>query len=148
MGADLSFVPFILAGLLTMNTPESEATRLELESYIHACDQYLRRVVIFAGVTILTVILCFAVVLPFRDQIKDWVAEGFGLPAAELAIGLTPSPALVVLFIGIFWLQLKANRTKELNCPRCKKSIVGRKYLVVATKCCPHCGVKILKDVE
>lgn len=131
-----------------MKSIEAETTRFEVHAYIHACDQYLRRVVIFAGVTILTVILCFAVVLPFRDQIKDLVVDRFGLPAAELAIGLTPSPALVVLFIGIFWLQLKANRTKELNCPRCKKSIVGMKYLVVATKCCPHCGRRILNDVE
>lgn len=131
-----------------MSSREPQSTRLELDSYVRECHLYLRRVVIFAGVTILTVILWFAVVLPFRDQIKDWVAERFGLSAAELAIGLTPSPALLVMLIGILWLQRTANRTPELNCPRCKKSIVGMKHLVVATKCCPHCGRRILNDVE
>ena len=131
-----------------MNLSESQSNRLVVHAYVRKCHLYLRRVVIFAGVTILAVILCFVVVLPFRDQIKDWVAGRFGLSAAELAIGLTPTPALLVMFIGILWLQRTANRTPELNCPRCKKSIVGMKHLVVATKCCPHCGVRILNDVE
>lgn len=131
-----------------MNLSESQSNRLDVHAYVRECHLYLRRVVIFACVTILTVILCFAVVLPFRDQIRDWVAERFGLSAAELAIGLTPTPALLVMFIGILWLQRTANRTPELNCPRCKKSVVGMKHLVVATKCCPHCGRRILNDVE
>ncbi|MCU0713870.1 MAG: hypothetical protein MUC43_17565 [Pirellula sp.] len=131
-----------------MNLSESQSTRLDVHAYVRECDLYLRRVMAFAGVTILTVILCFAVVLPFRDQIRDSLADRFGMPAAELAIGLTPTPALLVMFIGILWLQRTANRTPELNCPMCEKSIVGMKHLVVAAKCCPHCGVRILNDVE
>ena len=59
------------------------------------------------------------------DQTMNWVADRFGMLVAELAIGLTPTRALQIVFIGILWTQRRPNRTVELNCPMCNKPDVG-----------------------
>lgn len=94
------------------------------------------------------IIASLALLLPFDDQVKRFVAERFGEPAGELVSGLAPFPSVVVLFAGLFWLERKSKKIPELSCPACKKFIGGMRYLIVATKCCPHCGVRILNDVD
>ncbi len=96
-----------------MSSREPQSTRLELDSYVRECHLYLRRVVIFAGVTILTVILCFAVVLPFRDQIKDWVAERFGFVSSR--VGYWTNPVAGTLGYVDWHLCYSARRIEHRN---------------------------------
>ena len=121
--------------------------RWSVENYSRECTRFQWRVVGLGAAAILAMLGCFGLVLPFRNQIKAMLVDQFGLPTAEIVLGLTPLPAVVVFFVGLFWLQRKCGRIKELNCPNCKKFIAGMRFMVVATKCCPYCGAKILHDV-
>jgi len=122
--------------------------RWDIDRYVQECNRFQWRAIAIAVGTVLFMFACFALMIPFRDQVKYYVSAWYGAPTAEIVIGLTPFPSVIVLFASLFWLQRKSNKTPELNCAGCKKFVGGMRHLVVATKCCPHCGKKILDDVD
>lgn len=122
--------------------------RLDIDRYVRECNRFQRRVIAIAVGTVLFMFACLALMIPFQDQVKQFVTGWYGATTAEIVIGLTPLPSAIVLFASLFWLQRKASKLPELNCPGCKKFVGGMRHLVVATKCCPHCGKKILDDVD
>ena len=124
------------------------AHRSKIDGYVRECHRFQILVICLCGASVVSMIACFAIVLPFRDQLKTYIANKFGLPYAEIAIGLTPFPAIPVLFGGLIWLHYRCKKIPELNCHRCNKFIGGMRHLVVATKCCPYCGVQTLDDVN
>ena len=133
--------------LLTIGAIASMKESIDVERYVRECTRFQWRVLAIGVGTVLFMAACFGLVIPFRDQVIRIVADWYGMPTAEFAIGLTPAPSVIVLFAALFWLHRKSNQIPELNCPSCKKFIGGMRYLIVATKCCPHCGKRILEDV-
>ena len=121
---------------------------MNVERFVRECNRFQWRTIGVGIATVLFMAASFALVIPFRDQIKQFVSERYGLPVAEFVIGLTPFPSVIVVFAGLIWLQRHANRSSELNCPYCRKFVGGMRYLVVATKCCPHCGKRILEVTD
>ena len=118
----------------------------DIDVFNAACSRWIRRNLIVVVLTLATVVACFGAVIPFRDPICAFYTQRFGLPAAEIMMGLTPWPALLVMFAGMVWVHRGAKRVPELNCPHCGKCLVGMRHLVVATKNCPYCGVRVLND--
>ncbi len=123
-------------------------TPLDIEQFNRACSRYGRGVLTVAGLAIVTAFGCFAVVLPFKQEIRAFYMGHFGAGAAEILMGLTPFPAIPVMFAGFWWLHRLSKKTPELLCPHCKKSIVGMRHIVVATKNCPHCGRRVLAEPD
>ncbi len=119
-----------------------------IERFNQACSRHARRGLIVAGITIATVFACFAGVLPFKHGIRAFYAQHFGRPAAEILMGLTPFPALLVMFAGFWLIHCKAKTIPELFCRHCNKSVVSMRHLVVSTRNCPHCGQRILAEPE
>lgn len=121
---------------------------MNVERFVREYNRFQWRVIGVGIVTLLFMAASFALVIPFRDQLKQVVSERYGLPVGEIVIGLTPFPSVIVVFAGLFWVQRHANRSSELNCTYCRKFVGGMRYLVVATKCCPHCGKRILEVTD
>ncbi len=124
------------------------AHRLQIDCYVRECHRFQVLVIGICVVSVLAMIGCFAIVLPYRDQLKTNLSNHIGLPYAEIAIGLTPFPSIPILFGGLIWLHYRCKKIPELTCPTCKRFIGGMRQLVVATKCCPHCGIRVLDDVN
>jgi hypothetical protein len=108
----------------------------------------MRRVFVVAGLAIVVVFACFAVVAPFRDTIRAHYEQWFGNMVAETLMGLTPLPALLVLFGGLWLGEWRARRDGRLRCPYCRRTLTGMRPLVVATRNCGYCGRCVLREPE
>jgi DNA-directed RNA polymerase subunit RPC12/RpoP len=119
----------------------------DVQQFNAACALWLRGMLVVMGLTIATLVACFGFAIRFRDAMRAFYTGRFGATAAEILIGLTPFPSILVLFAGLAFLHWRI-RTPELNCPNCGRHLLKLRHIVVATKHCPHCGVRILKDVS
>ena len=119
---------------------------ITIKEFNEATSRYTKRVLRMAAVSVTAMFGCFAIVLPFRDAVHGFYVAQFGDVAAELLLGMTPFPAVVVMFVGIWLVERQSKRDGPLHCPHCKKCLVGLQHLVIATRNCGYCGKPVLHD--
>jgi DNA-directed RNA polymerase subunit RPC12/RpoP len=119
---------------------------LTIREFNAAASAYQRWLIAVVVAPLLTLVACFAVVLSFRDTLRAYYTREFGAPAAEVLIGLTPVPAVLVLFALLWIHERRIKRDGRLRCPHCRKLLVGMDRLVVATRNCGHCGNRVLTE--
>lgn len=62
-------------------------------------------------------------------------------PAGAALLGL-----IVVVGIGtVIPLSRRIERTAQVRCPHCDKPIAAFRGLVIASKCCPGCGARVIE---
>ncbi len=121
---------------------------LTIEEFNAAGSAYVRRGFVVIGLTFVVMFACFAVVVSFRDAIQAHYEQWFGHMVAETLMGLTPMPAVLVLFGGLWLGERWARRDARLCCPHCRRMLTGMRPLVVATRNCGHCGQRVLAEPE
>lgn len=109
-----------------------------------ACSKYNRGAFYVTIATIFTVGFCYELLNAFRPAV--FFRDQFGPISAEVLVGLWPSPAVVVLFIGIRSLSRWIKDVAVFRCPHCSKCIFSRRRRVIATGDCYHCGRRIVID--
>ena len=120
---------------------------LDIEQFNLACSRHARGVLIVSGISMATMFAGFAVAIPFKSTIREFLGRQFGVNAAELLFPLIPClPSLIVAIAGFCWLHRISKKTVEHWCAHCQKSLLGMRHLVVATKTCPYCGQRVLAD--
>lgn len=119
---------------------------LDIQSFKHACGRYLRCTLVVAIATMGAMGACFAVMLTFKEPIKSAYVEWVGESTAEVLVGLTPLPAVLVMAVGFAWLQRMANQLPQLRCPHCNGSLIGNQAIVIATRNCTHCGRRVVTE--
>jgi len=84
-----------------------------------------------------------------------WAARWYGaFLRAKFGAGavtglLGPLPLLVVAVGLIFWMRKwvqQLNRAYGLVCPACGKDLAMAHHVVIASKCCPHCGQRVIEE--
>ena len=73
---------------------------MSIEEFNAASSAHLQRMCVAIVASLVTLFLCFAVFIPFRDTIHDFYTRQFGDAAAEVLMGMTPLPGVIVLFFG------------------------------------------------
>jgi hypothetical protein len=89
---------------------------------------------------------CLAVTAWFSDTLRGFCDRSFGEAAAEILMGLSPMPSVVVLFAGILMFERSTPRDPRLFCPTCGKSLASSQQIVVATRNCGFCGARVLAE--
>ena len=118
----------------------------DIDDFNAACTAYERGMLRAAIPAAVTLALCFGIVLPFRDAVQAYYQRQCGDVAAEFLLGLTPLPAVVVMFF-CFWVHhRRLKRIGILHCPHCGQCVVSGQRLVVATRNCFHCGRRMVAD--
>src|SRR6202040_1834536 len=95
---------------------------------------HVRRFLVVAAATVVVLIGCFGCGILFRDSLHAFYIQWFGESVAEVLMGLTPAPALLVLFGGIWLVERRARRDRRLFCMHCGKNLFGLRHLVIATR--------------
>jgi endogenous inhibitor of DNA gyrase (YacG/DUF329 family) len=98
--------------------------------------------------SVLAVIAFLGLVAMFRDPLRDIYTRTFGGPGAEILVGLSPFPAVLILIGSLWYAERRLLRDVRLKCPSCGKQIVGMRHLVIATRNCPHCGRRVLQEPD
>ncbi len=119
---------------------ERMTEKASVSEFREACSRNLRRLSVLALISVGVLAICFAIVILNRDSMLAFWATRLGNSNAELAIGFTPMPALVVFLVGVVWHERLARRDRRLLCPSCNRFLAGDRSIVIATKTCPYCG--------
>ncbi len=119
---------------------------ITIKEFNEATSRYTKRVLRMAAVSVIALFGCFAIVLSFRDAVHGFYIAKFGDAAAELLLGMTPFPAVAVMFVGIWLVERQSKRDGHLHCPHCRKCLVGMQLLVIATRNCGYCGKSVLQE--
>lgn len=119
---------------------------LSIEEFNAAFTACAQRMCVAIVATLISVLLCFIVYLPFKDAIDGFYTRQFGDVTAEALKGMTLLPALIVMFLGLWMTARRTRRDLRLACPHCKKLPIGQRHLVVASRNCGHCGRRVLAE--
>jgi hypothetical protein len=115
-----------------------------VEEFNAAASAYTRRVCVIRVAIVLTLTVCLVVGAVFQNIVRGLLIRLFPEPAAEIIMGLAPTPALIVLFGGLLANEQFSKRDPQLKCPSCGKVLVALRHLVVATRHCGYSGRKVL----
>jgi len=75
---------------------------ITIEEFKASASRYSRCMAWTLVGSVLAVIAFMGLVARFRDPLRDIYTRTFGEPAAEILIGLSPLPAVVIL-LGSLW---------------------------------------------
>lgn len=119
---------------------------ITIEQFNNATSRYTKRMLRLAIATSATVFGCLAIVIPFRDSIRGFYVAQFDEVAAELLLGMTPFPIVLVMLVGICLVERHSKRDEDLHCPHCRKRLSQIQHLVIATRNCGFCGKQVLHE--
>jgi hypothetical protein len=119
---------------------------MKLTEFIEASKRYRKRLIIRLWLTLFLLFLGIAILTPLQSIIVRYLQPKLGLHEANF-IGQLPT--LILACSALFWILgclLYAERKAGLVCPECKKELGQIGGVVIASKCCPHCGKRIIEE--
>lgn len=119
---------------------------MQRSEFIEAAHRAHRRNWVALAVA-LTLMACYFVILALTmGQWTHLVETRFRHDAAEIIKGLSPLPAVIILFASIIVAERKNGRDPRLVCRHCRKRLDSLAPLVIASGNCPHCGEAVLEQ--
>jgi hypothetical protein len=119
---------------------------MKLTEFIEATKRYQKQMAIIVWVAMAIMMAAIFICAPLQPVILRHLPPKMDKDEARL---IAASPLILVAMLFIFGLaggMLYAQRKAGMFCRECKKEI-GRLWpVVVASKCCPHCGKRIIEE--
>jgi len=121
-------------------------TAVNVEKFNQAASEYnkrsMRACLLPLGIGLI-LIIAYA---PFSRKTEAWLASKFGATQADW---LSTAPyALVTLlaFGALIILARRVDRQFGIACVHCKKPLINFRYIVIASRNCPHCGKCVIEE--
>ncbi len=116
------------------------------DEFIEAARRYNRRgTIIFAIPLVVGLLLSFSY-KPFEERFGGFLAARINGPVPQI-VRLLPFGVPLVIAAGvIIRLTRKNDREMGVACPHCGQPLAQSKAIVVASKNCPYCGLKVIDD--
>lgn len=121
---------------------------MKLPDFIEASKRYHKRLIITMGLIMGLLVLGLAVFVPLQPAIINHLQPRFGKDVASF-VGQLPVGILIFsAFFGVIGSMLYTERTIGIVCPLCNKGLgnAPMRQVVIASKCCPHCGQRIIEE--
>jgi hypothetical protein len=120
--------------------------RMRRNEFILAAKSYNKRTTVLLLFPLLMLMVVTAAYAPYINRLEDyfdtkftWVVSPF-LSIAPIAL-----PAVAALLIVIPILR-RIQKSFRICCPHCRKNVAEIKGIVIATKNCPFCGMRVLDE--
>lgn len=114
--------------------------------FIVAADRYNKRGFVVLLIWFSITFGCVAAYTPFQHRLEAYLGSRFTGPTSDI---LAVMPFVLPVTIG-FGLLIPLGRQIErklgVACPHCGKTLSNFRAIVVASKNCPHCGMKVLEE--
>ena len=119
------------------------------DEFISTTKAYNKHEVAFVGILLLFVFVSFIGYLTFEEPFQRYRASRFSgnTSNALTAVPLFLSMFLVFVFATIS--RVKRERKLRILCPHCTKNLAGTAMyqgIVIASRNCPYCGMKVLEE--
>lgn len=118
---------------------------MKLAEFQERAERYHKRQLVTLVPMIGTLVLCsvWAAAAPRFDPWFRRVFPELVVPFARVV----PMAVLVILGIGsIIPLTRRLEAREGVACPHCGKAVADFRGIVIASKCCPFCGRKVIDD--
>ena len=116
------------------------------DEFILATKSYNERTMILFLFPFLLVIAATAAYVPYHNRLQDYFDIKFSwVVSAFLSIAPIALPSVAALLIVIPVLR-GIERNLGIKCPHCHKSVIRFEGIVIATRNCPFCGMKVLDE--
>jgi hypothetical protein len=118
-----------------------------LSDFKNAFAAYRVRSLALSASIFATMIVGGLATLSRAGELRPFLYSRYGDDWGGAMLGAIPfSPALVVCFGGIWWLERWVRSDKRLLCPGCAKSLAHVSGTVIASRNCPLCGERVLTE--
>lgn len=116
------------------------------DQFIAAADHYTKRALAAFMIPFALAFACMLLYWPFQQRFEAYLGAKFAAPMSDI-LGMLPT---VVPFVIAFLLLIPSSRRVEqklgVACSHCGKNLAASRMIVIASKNCPHCGMKVLDD--
>jgi DNA-directed RNA polymerase subunit RPC12/RpoP len=119
------------------------------DEFITATKDYNKHGSALLAILLLFVFVSLIAYAPVRPQFQRYLASKF---SDGISNGLATVPILAPLILFFcFGVALNQRREKKFGvaCPRCGKNLAGTlilRRIVIASRNCPYCGMKVLDE--
>ena len=77
---------------------------------------------------------------------EDWLTSKFDATQADL-LATAPYALITLLAFGaLIIFARRVDRQFGIACVHCKKPLINFRYIVTATRNCPHCGKRVIEE--
>ena len=91
----------------------------------------------------LILILAYA---PFSRKLEAWLTSKLGATQGDL-LATVPFAFITILAFGaLIILARRVDRHFGIACVHCKKPLINFRYIVAASRNCPHCGKRVIEE--
>jgi hypothetical protein len=116
------------------------------DQFIKLAEHYNKRALAALMIPFLLAFACIVAYWPFQHRFEEYLGAKFAAPTSDI-LALAPSVTpFIVAFIALIPLSRRIERKLGVSCSHCGKALACFKAIVVASKNCPHCGVRVLDD--
>jgi hypothetical protein len=116
------------------------------DEFIAANKHYHKRGMVVLLFPILLIIIVTAAYAPHLNGFQDYFDTKFTWAvSAILAIAPIAVPAVAALLVVIPVFR-RIEKNVGLTCPHCHKSVIRFQGIIIATRNCPLCGMKVLDE--
>jgi DNA-directed RNA polymerase subunit RPC12/RpoP len=117
--------------------------------FISATKDHNKHGVAFVGILLLFVFISLVGYLPFEKPFQRYLASRFSESSSN-ALATVPLflPTLLFFAIGTAF-GVRRERKFRIQCPHCGKNLTCTAIyqgIVIASKNCPYCGLKVLDE--
>jgi hypothetical protein len=121
---------------------------MELHEFIEASKRYHKRLIISAFASLGMLFLGVAIQSWLQPITLRHLPPTLGKEEARF---ISTTPLVFFAIISLFGLLVSLAygvRKTGLLCPLCNKALghPPMRYIVIASKCCPHCGQRIIEE--
>lgn len=119
-------------------------TAMSLEEFNQSAVRYTKRSLI-ACLTPLGILLILIIAYaPFSRNVETWLTPKLGATQADL-LASAPYALVTILALGaLLILGRRVDRHFGIACAHCKKPLVNFRYIVAASRNCPHCCKRVI----
>jgi DNA-directed RNA polymerase subunit RPC12/RpoP len=138
-----------LTGACTNGSDEQERFCMSKDEFISATKTYQKRSLAYLFVPLLLVGVFMIACAPLRQSLQGHLASYFSETMSDFLTGVVLGLPLILLFVCLIPLSQSLERKFGVACPHCGKNLAGTaiyKGIVIATRNCPLCGMKVLDE--
>jgi DNA-directed RNA polymerase subunit RPC12/RpoP len=116
------------------------------DQFIEAADRYNKRGLVALLIPLSLAIGWVLAYLPFQHRFEAYVGTRFAGTISDILLVVPIALPVTVAFGLLISLSRQIDRKLGVACPHCGKTLASFRAIVIASKNCPHCGMKVLDD--
>jgi DNA-directed RNA polymerase subunit RPC12/RpoP len=116
------------------------------DEFIVAATSYNKAAFVLLLIPMLLAIVCLAMYAPYHNRFEQYLESKFGGPTSAILAVVPPALPMLVALCFVVPASRRIEKKLGLTCPHCAKNVAQLRTIVITSKNCPYCGMKVLDE--